>query len=88
MGQIICDLRRKQRAVLVKPDGDPVALHHHGGRMEAPRGSALEGLRHHVAPKTLVCNAFRQGFYWPTAITDTIELVRSCHGCEFYAKQT
>jgi len=43
---------------------------------------------HHAAPKTLVSNAFRQGFYWPTAITDAIELVRSYHGCQFYAKQT
>ena len=43
---------------------------------------------HHPAPRTLVWNAFRQGFYWPTAVADAIELVRSCHGCQFYAKQT
>jgi len=43
---------------------------------------------HHAAPRTLVGNAFRQGFYWPTAVADAIELVRSCHGCQFYAKQT
>jgi len=43
---------------------------------------------HHAAPQTLVGNAFRQGFYWPTAVADAIELVRSCHGCQFYAKQT
>jgi len=42
---------------------------------------------HHAAPRTLVGNAFRQGFYWPTAVADAIELVRSCHGCQFYAKQ-
>jgi len=36
---------------------------------------------HHAAPRTLVENAFRQGFYWPTAVADAIELVRSCHGC-------
>jgi len=41
---------------------------------------------HHAAPRTLVGNAFRQGFYWPTAVADAIELVRSCHGCQFYAK--
>ena len=33
-------------------------------------------------------NAFGQGFYWPTAVADTIELIRSCHRCQFYAKQT
>jgi len=43
---------------------------------------------HHAAPRTLIGNAFRQGFYWPIAIADAIELVRSCHGCQFYAKQT
>ena len=43
---------------------------------------------HHAAPRTLVGNAFRQGFYWPTAVADAIELVCSCHGCQFYAKQT
>ena len=36
---------------------------------------------HHAAPRTLVGNAFRQGFYWPTAVVDAIEHVRSCHGC-------
>jgi ribonuclease HI len=25
---------------------------------------------HHAAPRTLVGNAFRQGFYWPTAVAD------------------
>jgi len=43
---------------------------------------------HHAAPRTLVGNAFRRGFYWPTAMADAIELMRSCHGCQFYAKQT
>jgi len=43
---------------------------------------------HHAAPRTLVGNAFRQGFYWPMAVADAIELVRSCHGHQFYAKQT
>ena len=43
---------------------------------------------HHTAPQTLVGNAFPQGFYGRTAIANTTELVRSCHGCQFYAKQT
>jgi len=33
-------------------------------------------------------NTFRQGFYWPMAVAVAIELVRSYHGCQFYAKQT
>jgi hypothetical protein len=36
---------------------------------------------HHAAPRTLVRNTFRQGFYWPTAVSDAIKLVRSYKGC-------
>ncbi|XP_066311454.1 uncharacterized protein [Miscanthus floridulus] len=43
---------------------------------------------HHAAPRTLVGNAFRQGFYWPTAVADATKLVRSCEGCQYYARQT
>jgi ribonuclease HI/transposase InsO family protein len=43
---------------------------------------------HHAAPRTLVGNAFRQGFYWPTAVADATRIVRSCRGCQFYARQT
>jgi hypothetical protein len=35
-----------------------------------------------------VGNAFRQGFYWPTAVADATRIVRSCRGCQFYARQT
>jgi hypothetical protein len=43
---------------------------------------------HHVAPRTLVGNASRQGFYWPTAVTDASEIVRTCEGCQFYSRKT
>jgi hypothetical protein len=43
---------------------------------------------HHAAPRTLVGNAFRQGFYWPTAVADASEVVRTCEGCQFYARKT
>jgi hypothetical protein len=43
---------------------------------------------HHAAPRALVGNAFRQGFYWPTAVADTTRIVRTCEGFQFYAKQT
>jgi ribonuclease HI len=42
---------------------------------------------HHAAPQTLVGNAFRQGFDWPTAVVDATRIVRSCQGCQFYAIQ-
>jgi transposase InsO family protein len=43
---------------------------------------------HHAAPRTLVGNAFRQGFYWPTAVVDASEIVRTCEGCQFYARKS
>jgi transposase InsO family protein len=43
---------------------------------------------HHAAPRTLVGNVFRQGFYWPTTVTDANEVVRNCKGCQFYARRT
>jgi hypothetical protein len=43
---------------------------------------------HHAALRALVGNAFRQGFYWPTAVADATRIVRSCQGCQFYARQT
>jgi transposase InsO family protein len=43
---------------------------------------------HHAAPRTLVGNAFRQGFYWLTAVADASEIVRTCEGCQFYARKS
>jgi hypothetical protein len=41
---------------------------------------------HHAAPRALVGNAFRQGFYWPTAVADATRIVCTCEGCQFYAR--
>jgi hypothetical protein len=57
-------------------------------RIRAVTRNTLGGLRHHAAPRTLIENAFRQGFYWPTAVADATRIVRSCRGCQFYARQT
>jgi hypothetical protein len=35
---------------------------------------------HHVVPRTLMGNAFRQGFYWPTAVADANEVVCTWEG--------
>jgi hypothetical protein len=43
---------------------------------------------HHAGLKKLVGKAFRQGFYWPTAVADSKDIVRCCEGCQFYARQT
>jgi hypothetical protein len=41
---------------------------------------------HHAGPRTLVGKAFRQVFYWPTAVADLKNIVRRCEGCQFYAR--
>jgi hypothetical protein len=41
----------------------------------------------HASSRTLVDKAFRHGFYWPTALQDVVELVRSCRVCQFHTKQ-
>jgi hypothetical protein len=43
---------------------------------------------HHAALHTLVGNAFRQGFNWPTAVADANEVMRTCEGCQFYTHNT
>jgi hypothetical protein len=43
---------------------------------------------HHAAPRTLLGNAFHQGFYWPTTVTDANKVVRTCGGCQFYTRKT
>jgi hypothetical protein len=41
----------------------------------------------HSSSRTLVGKAFRHNFYWPTALQDAAELVKSCKACQFHAKQ-
>jgi hypothetical protein len=43
---------------------------------------------HHAATRTLVGKAFRQGFYWPTVVADSKDIVWRCEGCQFYPRQT
>jgi transposase InsO family protein len=43
---------------------------------------------HHATPRTLVGNAFRQGFYWPTAVADASKIMRTCEGCQFYSHKS
>jgi transposase InsO family protein len=35
-----------------------------------------------------VGNAFHQGFYWPTAVADASEIVRTYEGCQIYARKS
>jgi hypothetical protein len=36
----------------------------------------------HATSTNLVGKAYRSGFYWPTAVTDTKYLVKRCNGCQ------
>jgi hypothetical protein len=40
----------------------------------------------HAASRTLVGNAFKSYFYWPTALADAEALVRWCTNCQFFNK--
>nr|ABF97190.1 retrotransposon protein, putative, Ty3-gypsy subclass [Oryza sativa Japonica Group] len=42
----------------------------------------------HAAARTIVGKAYRQGFFWPTAVSDVDKIVRTCEGCQFFARQT
>ena len=42
---------------------------------------------HRSSSRTLVSKVFHSGFYWPTALNDAAELVKSCEACQFHAKQ-
>nr|AAX96554.1 retrotransposon protein, putative, Ty3-gypsy sub-class [Oryza sativa Japonica Group]ABA93240.1 retrotransposon protein, putative, Ty3-gypsy subclass [Oryza sativa Japonica Group] len=41
----------------------------------------------HAAACTIVGKAYRQGFFWPTAVSDADKIVRTCEGCQFFARQ-
>jgi ribonuclease HI len=42
---------------------------------------------HHASASTLATKAYRSGFYWPSALWDAAEMVKSCEACQFHAKQ-
>nr|ABF94998.1 transposon protein, putative, unclassified [Oryza sativa Japonica Group] len=42
----------------------------------------------HAAGRTLVGKAFRQGFFWPTALKDACDMVQRCESCQFHSKHT
>jgi ribonuclease HI/transposase InsO family protein len=81
-GQVIHGRRR--RVVQAHRVRHPAVVHPHPPRSRAhPRCPCG-----HVWPPPLVGNAFRKGFYWPTAVADANEVVRTCEGCQFYARKT
>jgi hypothetical protein len=41
----------------------------------------------HVGARSLVGKAYRQGFFWPIAVSDIDSLVHRSEGCQFFARQ-
>jgi hypothetical protein len=41
----------------------------------------------HASSRMLVGKAFRHGLYWPTALQDVVQLVKTCRTCQFHVKQ-
>ena len=39
----------------------------------------------HIEARTLAGKTLRQGYYWPTMLKDTTELVRKCKSCQEHA---
>jgi ribonuclease HI len=40
----------------------------------------------HIGPRPLLGKVFRQGFYWPKAASDAVELVQKCENCQKCAR--
>jgi hypothetical protein len=72
-GQVIHPRRR--RAVQARRVGRLAAMRAHPSGRELLRDLHAGVCGHHAAPRTLVGNAFRQGFYWPLRL---LMPVRSC----------
>jgi hypothetical protein len=41
----------------------------------------------HVGARSHIGKTYRQGFFWPTAVSDVDSLIRRCEGCQFFARQ-
>ena len=41
----------------------------------------------HIGSRALAGKAFRQGFFWPTALQDAMALVTKCEACQFHSKK-
>ena len=41
----------------------------------------------HLGARAMAEKAFRQGFYWPSAQSDSKEIVKSCHNCQMSASK-
>jgi transposase InsO family protein len=41
----------------------------------------------HAGTRSLMGKTYRQGFFWPTVVSNADSLIRRCEGCQFFARQ-
>jgi hypothetical protein len=41
----------------------------------------------HAGARSLVSKTYRQGFFWPSVVSDVDSLARRCEGCQFFTRQ-
>jgi ribonuclease HI len=61
---------------ITREEGCELLTEVHGGECE-----------NHASSHTLIGKAFQHRFYWPTALQDVDELVKTCKACQLHAKQ-
>ena len=55
---------------------------------KAIRKDIHEGIcGHHASYRAITAKAFRAGFYWLTTVEDAKEIVKTCEGCQMFAKK-
>jgi hypothetical protein len=40
----------------------------------------------HMGARSLIAKTYRQGFFWPTIVSDADSLVRRCEACQCFAR--
>jgi hypothetical protein len=60
---------------ITRQEGCELLIEVHGGECE-----------NHASSHMLISKAFRYRFYWPIALQDTVELVKTYKACQFHAK--
>jgi hypothetical protein len=41
----------------------------------------------HTGARSIIGKTYKQGFFWPTAVSDVDSLIHWCEGCQFFAHQ-
>jgi transposase InsO family protein len=78
----------REGALPPQPLRHPPAMHIHHRRSGVITRNTLGGLRSSRSASSPCWKHFPTRFLWPTAVADATRIVRTCQGCQFYARQT